>query len=68
MAEDAWQVVTALASLLAVCLSLYTLVTARNRKDVTELIDAKNKAETRLAQLETEVKHLPGSVVPQFET
>ena len=61
MFGDAWQMVTALASLLAVCLSLYTLVTARNRKDVTELIDAKNGHETRLAKVEIEIAHLPGA-------
>jgi hypothetical protein len=61
MIADPWQMVTALASLLAVCLSLYTLVTARNRKDVTELIDARNNHETRLAKVEVEVSHLPGA-------
>ncbi len=58
---DIWQAMTAVASLLAVCLSLYTLLTARNHKDTADLIVTSNKHETRLAKLETEVAHLPGS-------
>jgi hypothetical protein len=68
MAEDVWQMVTALASLLAVCLSLYTLVTARNRKDVAELRDASGDHEKRLVELETTVEHLPdGDTVHELQ-
>ncbi len=58
---DVWQMISGLASLVAVSLSLYTLLTARNHKDVGDLLEAKNKHETRLAKLETEVGHLPGN-------
>ena len=58
---DVWQILTALAAVGAFLLSLYTLLTARNRKDVTELLDAKNRHENRLAKVEIEVSHLPGA-------
>lgn len=56
---DVWQMVSGIASLLAVGLSIYTLVTARNRKDVGDLIEAKGRHETRLTKLESDVSHLP---------
>jgi hypothetical protein len=58
--SELWQAATALGSVGALALSVYAILTARNRRDVGELIDTKNRHETRLAKLETEVAHLPG--------
>jgi uncharacterized coiled-coil protein SlyX len=54
---------TALASLTAVGLSLYTLLTARNQKDVADLLESRNDHEVRLAKVETTVEHLPSADV-----
>jgi len=56
---DVWQMVSGIASLLAVMLSLYTLVTARNKKDVADLVEGRASHEIRLTTLEGEVRHLP---------
>ncbi|MGO4872760.1 MAG: DUF2730 family protein [Roseiarcus sp.] len=63
MPEDVWETLTALGSLSSVVLSLYTLLTARNQKDVADLLDAKNDHEKRLAVVETTVEHLPSADV-----
>jgi hypothetical protein len=56
---DIWQVLTALASLGAFFMSLYTLMTARNHKDVADLLAAKTEYGNRLLALEGKVDHLP---------
>lgn len=58
---ETWQMVGAIAGLCAFGLSLYTLLTARNREDVAELMTAKVDHGNRLAKLETTVEHMPGT-------
>jgi uncharacterized coiled-coil protein SlyX len=66
--SEIWQGLSAAASLGAVVLSLYTLLTARNRKDVADLHDTNRDHEKRLTELESTVEHLPdGDTVHELQ-
>jgi hypothetical protein len=59
--------VSGVASLLAVCLSLYTLLTARNHKDVADLIEAKDEHAARLVAVESNVEDVSGLIEAKDE-
>jgi hypothetical protein len=66
--SEVWQGLSAAGSISAVALSLYTLMTARNRKDVGNLQDASTDHENRLTKLESTVEHLPdGDTVHELQ-
>lgn len=54
-----WQALSAAASISAVALSFYAMVTARNRRDVGELRESRDDHERRIGKLESDVEHMP---------